>query len=350
MSLSRAQVSNAKPSVLVIYTGGTFGMQAVTKNPRTQETLGVAPMSADRLRENLFERVPEIRVLAHCEIDILFNRDSAHIGPDEWITLAKHIQSKWSRYDGIVILHGTDTLAYTASALSFLLRPCRKPIVLTGAQIPLSAYLSDARRNFISAIEIAAHGPRPLTQQVLVFFDDRLLQGNRTRKLSASSFGAFDSPYAEPVARVGTEIRYAELLRSSKKGKTLRLAPRFDSKVAFLQLVPGFPSSAFDESFLRRVRGLVLQGFPSGTAPTHDPDFLEFLTRARQARLPVILVSESDPAKYGAGRTLLEHGLTWAGRMTPECAYVKLALLLGQKDHGRREIQKLWKTSLAGEI
>ncbi|MCM2323911.1 MAG: asparaginase [Oligoflexia bacterium] len=341
------------PRVLILYTGGTFGMD--------EFPLDLPKLSPRLLGQRLRSRVPELGKLAHCDIEIVLNCDSAHVGPDEWLMVAERIRGKWTDYDGIVVLHGTDTLSYTASALSLLLRPCLKPVVLTGAQRPLAALRTDARRNLISAVEIAARGPRTVVGQVSVFFDNRLLQGNRTRKRSASEFDAFESPKAPPLALVGTEIRYdhsaAQWLR--KRSPRTPLKPRFSRRVAVLEVTPGFPAQAVTEGLLPGLEGLVLVVFPSGTAPTQDEAFMRLLSEARKRDLPVVVVNQSagdgamhgSPLKapaYSAGKEVLAAGAYWGGCMTVECAYVKTALLLGQPE-AARNFKRLWNCDLAAE-
>lgn len=338
--------SNRLPKVLIIYTGGTFGMTA-------SAVLSPAKLSPATLKKRLKERVPELRQLAHCDIEILLNRDSAHIGPHEWLMMAQFIESRWSKYDGIVLLHGTDTLAFTASALSFLLRPCLRPVVITGAQRPLAALRSDARRNLISAVEIAAHGPRELVNQVTAFFDNQLLQGNRARKRSATEFAAFESPRTSPLALVGTTIRYVN--RPSFKRSRVALTPAFSDRIAMLYVTPGFPAEVVTDHLLSSVDGLVLVVFPSGTAPTHEPQFISMLREARKRQIPVVIATEGEgyapegtPTVYEAGQALIQEGCYWAGEMTTECAYVKTALLLAQPN-ASRSFKKLWSADLAGE-
>lgn len=328
------------PRVLILYTGGTFGME---------QGLSLPDLSAGSLRDRLQARVPELKDLARCEIDIVLNCDSAHLGPDEWMLLARRVREKWRRFDGVVILHGTDTLAYSASALSFLLRPCLRPVVLTGAQRPLSALRTDARRNLISAVDIAAHGPRETVRQVSIFFDEVLLQGNRARKRSASEFAAFESPQAPPLAVVGTSIRYAPARARARRSPALE--PAFNRNVAMLQVTPGFPSASVARGLLPGLDGLVLIVFPSVTAPTHDPAFLGLLREARRRGVPVVIATESagaEPPGYAAGRALFEEGCLWAGAMTPECAYVRTQLLLGQRG-GAAAFARRWKADYAGE-
>jgi L-asparaginase len=340
--------------VLILYTGGTFGMQPSPKNPRAP--LGLPDLSPDSLKRRLLERVPEIEGLARCEVEVVFNRDSAHLGPDDWCELARRIQERGRKHDGVVVLHGTDTLSYTASALSFLLKPCSIPVVMTGAQRPLAAIRSDARRNLISAVEIAAHGPRPLVQQVTVLFDDHLYQGNRSRKRSASDFHAFESPKCPPLGVVGTSIRYMDAPKAQKRSSA-KLKPRFSRRVATFHVTPAFPAGIVADRMLSELEGLVLVIFPSGTAPTQDPELKRLLREARARDIPVVAVTEgnSEPpgeeretTLYTAGQMLREEGAFFAGDMTVECAYIKTALILGQPD-GALRFGKYWNENFAGE-
>ena len=338
-----------KPKILIIYTGGTFGMSL--DQSQKGDRLSVPRLSSKILKTNFSKRVPELEEIAHCDVDVLMNCDSAHIGPQDWCRLAEEIRAKWKKYEGVVVLHGTDTLAYTASALSFLLRPCLRPVILTGAQRPLAALRSDARRNLVSAVEIAAHGPKTVVNCVSVFFDDKLFQGNRVHKQSATEYHAFESPHAEPLAVVGTEIRYYRQEERSH-AKVVSLAPNFNSKIALIHVTPGFPAATFSQHLLPQLEGIVLNVFPSGTAPTHDPKFLEMLRSARERNIPVVVVTEAgvrvNPGAYEAGRALMAEGCTWAGDMTTECSFVKTALLLGQAG-GQKRFSRLWKTQFARE-
>ena len=365
------------PRILILYTGGTFGMEfrkkgaqgSIRTESKTSESIHVSvpQLSPIDLKKRFLESVPELQELAECEVDILMNRDSAHIGPPEWISIANTIQKQWKKYDGVVLLHGTDTLAYTASALSFLLRPCLKPVVMTGAQRPLAALRNDARNNLISAVEIAAYGPRKTVQQVSVVFGEDVFQGNRVRKKSASDYSAFESPYQLPLAIVGTTIRYTDSkMLSPKKWAKPALLPLFSNRVPMLHLTPGFSALLAQRSLLDTAEGLVLVAFPSGTAPTHDPTFLEFLRAAKRKFIPVVVVTEgsSQPPTahttlqarkfdYSAGRDLEKEGCFRAGLMTPECAYVKTALILGQynspKSERLKRFKQLWDKNLAHE-
>jgi L-asparaginase len=339
----------ARPRILILYTGGTFGMDAAS--------LTVPKLSPSALKKRLLGRVPELSALADCTVEVLMNRDSAHVGSPEWLGIADRIRSRWNRFDGVVLLHGTDTLAYTASALSFLLRPCLKPVVLTGAQRPLAALRSDARRNLISAVEIATMGAgrsgRRLSQ-VSVFFNDLLFQGNRVRKRSAVDFSGFESPKAPTLARVGAQMHVDARAFKKTSGRP-RLKDAFSNRVAMLQLTPGLPARALREKLLPELEGLVLVAFPSGTAPTHDPEFLALLAEARSLDIPIVVATEGvgvTGSEYRAGKEMLDLGCLWSGAMTPECAYVKAAWILGNVGKGpgvRTQFKKLWQKEVAFE-
>lgn len=334
------------------------------RNPRTGSPILTVPKVSPRsLRERLLKHVPEIQGLAQCDVEVVLNLDSAHIGPAQWVLLAKKIKSRWNRYDGIVILHGTDTLSFTASALSFLLHPCLKPVILTGAQRPLAALRNDARMNLIASVEIAAQGPRDRVRQVCVFFGDQLFQGNRVRKKSASDYAAFESPNYPPLAVVGTSIRYSDLappLATEIDAKLNPLVPKFSEKVLMCHLTPGFNAQALSclfENAPQSLDGLVLVVFPSGTGPTDRSEFLRFLKIAKKRKIPVVTVTEGHiqapglngaRIDYAAGSLFADSGCFSAGSMTPECAFVKTALLLGQSpDLGR--FSESWGRRIANE-
>lgn len=347
----------ALPRVLIFYTGGTFGMDVQKRGAKKDSSLIAVPqLSPESLEKRLHDQVPELQKLAQCDVEILFNRDSAHIGPDEWLLMSQRIQASWKKYTGIVLLHGTDTLSYTASALSFLLRPCLKPVIITGAQRPLSALRTDARTNLISAVEVAAHGPKIAVNQVTVLFGDKLFQGNRVRKKSASDFAAFESPVASPVAVVGTTIRYSKQIQS-KISKLPILKAAFSQQIMVAHVTPAFPAQSLLSGCLEQLRALIFVIFHSGTAPTHNPAFLQLLRAAKNKKIPIILVTESSSQppnsesfrlNYAAGRELLSEGCFWAGSMTLESVYVKTSLILAQSKT-LKNFSLLWHKDLAGE-
>ncbi len=340
--------------VLILYTGGTFGMEP----GKGRRALKTPRLSEAGLVSRFRRHVPELDSVARTRVEILMNCDSAHIGPQDWVEIADRIKKRWNQYDGFVVLHGTDTLAYTASALSFLLRPCKKPVVLTGAQRPLASVRTDARRNLVSAVELAASGRSELGRQVSIFFDDQLFQGNRTRKRSAQDFRGFESPQAPAIADVGAAIRFHAGAASRRLApRAGKMQDRFSERVPLLHVTPGFPSALIREQLLPSVDGLVLVIFQSGTAPTHDAEFIALLREARRLGKPIVSVTESrtefpgqrmKPAFYEAAKRMTREGALSAGDLTPECAWVKASWLLAQP-HGAERFADRWKREFAGE-
>lgn len=333
-----------KSKILVLYTGGTFGMQ---KHPVKKSLYHLSTLSSKKLKKNLFENIPELKKIAQCDVKIIFNRDSSHMGPEQWITLAKVIRKNWSKYSGVVVLHGTDTLSYTASALSYLLPKPKVPVVLTGAQRPLSEVRSDARQNFISSIEIVSKAPRPFGNEVMVFFHDVLLLGTKARKKSITSFDAFESSRYPVLANIGRDIEYTKSFYSIKKvGKIKKCMDSFSGSVVVCPVSPHFPVSVYCDSFLKSIDALILSVYPSGTSPTHKPEFREWIKKLKKMKIPFIIVTEhfvggEDQVSYESASYLIKEGGLWAGMLTPECAFVKTCFILGQKD-GKSKFKKYW--------
>lgn len=348
-----------KKRVLIFYTGGTLGMDV----QEPSGNLSLPDLSPAELKSRLLKRVPEIQDLAHCDVEIVCNRDSADVGPEVWLELAKRVRlnskTKSKSYNGFVILHGTDTMVYTASALSFLLSAKTKQneaVVLTGAQRPLSALRTDARRNLIAAVEAAAGAHDHGHSGVMLFFDRYLLQGNRARKRSATQFDAFESPKARPLGEVGTDFRWSKpigVAKNKSRANLLRFVPAFSREVMMVHVTPGFPARLVRERLLEGVQGLVLVVFPSATAPSSDLEFMGLLDHAREKNIPIVAVSEGFGASpkrdaYAASKKLMKAGVHWAGDMTPECAYVKMCYILAQKN-GVKKFGEYWPMDFAGE-
>jgi len=334
-----------KPKILVLYTGGTFGMQ---KHPNKKSLYQVPKLNSKKLKKNLIKNIPELEKIAHCDVKIVFNRDSSHIGPEHWIKLSQVIRKNWSRYQGIVLLHGTDTLAYTSSALSYLLPKPKVPIIITGAQRPLSEVRSDARQNFISSVEIASTAQRPYACEVMVYFHDRLMLGRKTRKKSVISFDAFESTRYPVLAYTGRSIEYTNTFFSKRKKTNFKWKDSFKGKVAICTITPHFPVEIYQEDhFLKNIDALILSVFPSGTSPTHRPEFCEWVKKIKNLKIPMIIVTDHfvggrEHIAYESASFLLKQGGLWAGMLTPECAFVKASFILGQKQ-GLKNFFKLWK-------
>lgn len=315
-----------KPRVLILYTGGTFGMSRQLKTPRLTSSI---------LKKQFLQRVPEIQSMARCHVDILFQVDSCQMTPHHWLQIAQTIQNRKKNFDAFIVLHGTDTLAYTASALSLLLPSFRRPVILTGAQKPLATLRTDARRNLISAIEIATTGPRTITEGVHVFFDRTLFLGTSVSKRSATDFDAFWSPKSPPLAWVGTEIQYTP----TAPPRTLRTRhhrsvknTNFDEKIVVLQVSPltswAFWNQVQDWS---EVSAVILRTYASGTAPTQNLDLMRLLHRLLAQKIPILLHTEATPhvQNYESTQMLLSLGCLDASAMTFENAWVYASWLLG---------------------
>lgn len=346
----------------MIFTGGTFGMGP---------DLEVQNLGSKELKSWLHAQVPEMNEIATCDIHVLYNTDSCQFQASHWFEIAVHLHQNLfqkKRYDGAVILHGTDTLAYTASALSFLLSPSPVPIVITGAQKPLSTLRNDARSNLISSLEVATHAPRALQNRTLVVFHDHVFLGSRIRKKSARQFSAFDSPRFPILATIGSEIQYHEILNHLPKLKrTKPLLTQFKStnealrlpQILPVNLTPQFPSSLAQSPFLNSLDGVLLHLYASGTAPTDYAPFRSFLEKARTLHTPIFAITEREDeirkmGTYASGKILEHEKVLWSGELTPEAAFVKAWLLkelLGSshKKTYYQWLQKHWHQALSDE-
>lgn len=339
-----------QPSILLIYTGGTIGM---ISNPETGtlESFNFA---------HLLKHVPELKRF-NCRIDShTFDPpvDSSDIGPSDWANLARIIASNYNDYDGFVVLHGTDTMAYTASALSFMLENLTKPVILTGSQLPVGTLRTDGKENLVTAIEIAAarHADgTPVVPEVCIFFENELMRGNRTTKINAENFNAFRSYNYPSLAHAGIHIRYVPTcIRRPDFTRPMRPHYSFDTNVVILTLFPGIQESIISPVF--RVKGLkaiVLKTFGSGNAP--QMPWLINLVREATARGIVIVNITQCPTgsvemeRYGTGMQLLQAGVISGYDSTPECAVTKLMFLLGH-GFGPEEVRRKMLNNLAGEV
>lgn len=356
--MSKAQ----KKRILVIFTGGTFGMGP---------NLEVQSLGSKELRSWLLRQVPEMNEIAHCDVHVLYNTDSCQLQAEHWFEIASHLHQNLflkKQYDGAIILHGTDTLAYTASALSYLLSPSPVPIVVTGAQKPLSTLRNDARSNLISALEVATQAPKALRNRTLVVFHDHVFLGSRIRKKSARQFAAFDSPRFPILATIGSEIQYHEIihhlpkLKSSKPLLTRFKAPSQNQplpQILPVNLTPQFPSALTQNIILQSLDGILLHLYASGTAPTEYPPFTSFLEKARQFHTPIFAITEREDeirklGTYPSGKILEKEKVLWCGELTPESAFVKAWLLRELKVNSDKKnyyqwLQKNWFTAISDE-
>lgn len=324
--------------ILLIHTGGTIGM---TRDSRS----GV--LRPDRFYAGLLKVIPELSGIADIEVEIPFVFDSAELNFHHWQKLAAIIQARIGAIDGVVITHGTDTLAYTASALSYMLHNVPVPVILTGAQRPLGELRSDARNNLVNAVELACHD----IPEVCIFFDYKLLRGNRTSKNHINFFDAFVSPNYPLLAEVGINI---EVYRGNilKPGGHFHVFTQFSSALAVLKLFPGCSADYFQPG--PGVRAVMIVAYGAGTIPLQTGDLSARVEKWLNEGKLVVLDSEAhggriEPQLYESGSRLLEMGVISAGDMTFEAAATKLMFLLGQYDRPER-IKDSFQRSLAGEL
>ncbi|NVD35867.1 type I asparaginase [Marinobacter lutaoensis] len=311
--------------VLVLYTGGTIGMV-----PSAQGFVPAPDLRRRVLGElgGLVDRLPQ-----HDLLELAPLIDSANLSPEDWSRIGTALVERWQDYDGFVVLHGTDTLAYTASALSFMLAGQDKPVILTGAQIPLGQLRSDARDNLVTSLLLAA---RPEISEVCVYFHGRLLRGNRARKVRASGFDAFDSPNFPWLGEAGIGLRLRDDLLLAP-GTPDFTVPRCQAgAVAMATVYPGMSAQSL-QSLLTApgVRGLVLQSYGVGNLPAADTALLQVLAEAVAAGTTVVNVSqclngEVQQGAYATGAALDAAGVLPGLDLTPEAAFAKLHLLLAR--------------------
>ncbi len=349
-----------RTKVYLLYTGGTFGMKPVVPgNPASP----LAPASLEDLRECLGDIGAGQGIdwyldqLRDERGDVVAPMDSSGVTPEHWITIAKALERVYSEYDGFVVIHGTDTLAYTATALSFLLVNLAKPVVVTGAQLPIFAERSDARLNLVNSLYIAGYKATglPRVPEVTVCFGDRLLRGNRTRKLSTVAWQGFASPNYPPLGIIGESIRIqTQLVRNvPDEDAPFFVHRRLVDDVLDVTLYPGKKASTL-AALLQgsEVRGLVLRAFGTGNSPG-DPELLDIIGRAARSGVAVMIITQCleggvDLGRYESSMELLEQGVVSGFDLTPEAALVKLMWILAL-DPPSDEIPALLQQNHRGE-
>lgn len=290
--------------------------------------------------------MPEIELL---EFDPLL--DSADMVPADWERIATSIAERYPEVDGVVVLHGTDTMAFTASALSFLLDGLAKPVVVTGSQLPLVEVRSDARENLFAALQLAA---RDDLHEVCVYFNGKLLRGNRSTKVSASGYDAFDSPNEAPLGSVGVDVTLRSGAARPPQSGPLRVHPVRDVTVAALRLFPGIRAELLHNVLQPPVQGVVLETYGAGNAPTREPALLDAVREATARGVVVVnctqcLHGRVDMSGYATGAALLDAGVVSGADMTPEAALSKLIWLLSS-DLPRAEVARRMQQDVRGEL
>ncbi len=326
-------------SILILATGGTIASD-LTEN-------GLAPeLSVSDIVSGSLHNLPDCRI--DCR-DILA-LDSSNIQPEQWQTIAREVAAAWQSYDGIVVTHGTDTMGYTASALSYMLRNIPIPVVLTGSQLPFVHPLTDATDNIRCAVAMAMTG-KP---GVFLAFDRRVMLGCRGVKVRTSGFDAFESINYPAVARVtGSGLEVREELLPPLRGK-FRLEDELDTRVFLLKLTPGMDPRIFDLLVQAKYRGVLIEAFGAGGLHYVNRDLYGKLEMLHQADIPVVVASQclyekSDLSKYEVGKLALERGVISAQDMTSEAAFTKLMWVLARTS-GVENVRRLFQTDLCHEI
>lgn len=343
-------IKKHRSSLLIIYTGGTIGMKA----DATDQTLKPFDFS------QILEEVPELAKFAFKIDSYTFDPliDSSDVEPGLWQKLAAVIRDHYDRYDGFLVLHGTDTMSYSASALSFMLDGLSKPVIFTGSQLPIGIPRTDGKENLISAVEIAS-ARRPdgtaVVPEVCIYFGSKLLRGNRTTKISAEQFDAFASPNLPPLAEAGINIRYNEaLIRRPEKGEPFRIDTRLDTRVSILKIHPGITPQVVKNILLgSETRAVIIETYGSGNAPT-AAWFLDIIREANRMGKVLVNVTQCPSGcvnmnLYATGKPLLEAGTVSGYDSTTESALAKLFHLLG-KYGDNEQVKALFDLDLKGEI
>lgn len=331
--------------VCILYTGGTIGM--------VPTECGYAPKKnyfSELLKEIHQMKSPALPSWDVVEFDPLL--DSSNIAIDEWNNIGKEISDRYEDYDGFVVLHGTDTMSYTASALSFMLEGSNKPVIFTGAQIPLCELRSDGRDNLINSVIIAGEG---VVKEVCVYFGGKLFRANRSTKIASKELQAFDSPDYPPLAEVRIDICYNEnAMALPSRPKTFHLTQLSSCPIGVLKLFPGFQFDLFEGIINSNLKAVVLEAFGSGNIPTNNKALVEGIRKSAKNGTIITVTSQCQRGgttlgTYATSNALVESGAVSASDMTTEAAIAKLYYLFSC-GYDTERIKLLMETNLRGEM
>ncbi|HYD63051.1 MAG TPA: type I asparaginase [Noviherbaspirillum sp.] len=328
----------------LIYTGGTVGM--------TMTAQGYAPMkdfsgALSRLLAAAGDALPRYTLHEYAE-----PIDSTNATPQDWQNIGRDIAARYNDFDGFVVLHGTDTMAYTASALSFMLQGLRKPVIVTGSQIPLGAARSDAPQNLVTALQLAASDA---ISEVAIYFNQKLLRGNRATKVSTERMEAFDSPNHPCLADVGINTRFNTAALLPRADKERFELPEYGRQIVLpVRFVPGMPVSVVQAMLDLKPQALILQCYGAGNAPDRDPALLDMLTRASEQGVVIAACSQSLHGEVAIGTYAAGAGMTAAGvvgtrDMSFEAVFTKLHHLLAG-GMSAEDVRKALLRNLSGEL
>ncbi|MBU1239878.1 asparaginase [Myxococcota bacterium] len=329
-----------RPKILHIATGGTIAMAK-------GEDGSLAPIESN---EDLLKMVPEIDGFAQVHTIRLSSFDSADLSPPFWLDLARVIHEEYENYDGFVVSHGTDTMAYSAAALSYILQELDKPVVLTGSQIAIGVIGSDGKRNLVNAFRVATSD----IAEVMVVFGSKIIRGVRARKISAFSLEAFESINENAIGEIGLQLRFSKSRATRRAGRRLLYTPAMEPSVGLVTIHPGLRGEVL-EYMVDHHEGVILLGYGTGNIPVREEDSLVSVVKAAtQKGKPVVVgtqcvLGSTNLSLYKVGKNVMNAGAIPSVDMTPEAALVKLMWVLGQtKDLSR--VESMMMKSYCGEI
>lgn len=328
------------PKICLLFAGGTIGMvpDAATGALKPAQDI-----------KAILDVLPEIRKEIDIEVEYLFNLDSSNMQPSHWEQIAQKIQKLYDQYDGFVVAQGTDTMAYTASALSFILKNLGKPVVLTGGMMPLAELGSDARSNLTYALLVATMD----FGEVMIVFGSKIMRGNRCSKYMESFTNAFHTPNFPLIGEIYRPIRLFDWRFARNSQKKLSLKTGFNNNIAVIKLFPGYNPGRIKSHLAHDIDGVIMEAFGPGNIPFLENSLLPFLKQAQEQKIPVVICSQMehgtvDLDSYECGQKARDLNVISGGDMTTECATVKLMWTLGQTDDFA-EAKKMMEGNLRGE-